>query len=97
MQLVPLRQTLILSFEPISQFPAMLRPHTVLSSLSIGLYREWAEVYHSVILVQHVVYRVCTGALQPTSMKIPSMPTATAVRAIVGINSRKPPLATPPP
>lgn len=31
-----------------------------------------------------------------TSMKIPSTPTATAVLAIHGINSRRPPLATPP-
>jgi len=32
-----------------------------------------------------------------TSMKIPSTPTATAVLAMHGINSRRPPLATPPP
>lgn len=32
-----------------------------------------------------------------TSIKIPSTPTATAVRAMQGISSRKPPLATPPP
>lgn len=32
-----------------------------------------------------------------TSMKIPSTPTAMAVLAMHGINSRRPPLATPPP
>lgn len=32
-----------------------------------------------------------------TSIKIPSTPTATAVLAMQGINSRRPPLATPPP
>ena len=32
-----------------------------------------------------------------TSMKMPSTPAATAVRATVGISSRMPPLATPPP
>ena len=49
---------------------------------------------------QNIVHMYCFhwGFLgQLTSMKIPSMPTATAVRATVGINSRKPPLATPPP
>lgn len=35
--------------------------------------------------------------INPTSMKIPSTPTATAVLAMQGINSRRPPLATPPP
>jgi hypothetical protein len=32
-----------------------------------------------------------------TSMKMPSTPATTAVRAMVGMSSRSPPLATPPP
>lgn len=39
----------------------------------------------------------CFLQIQHTSMKIPSTPTATAVLAMHGINSRRPPLATPPP
>lgn len=51
-------------------------------------------------IVQRQVEEVAPGHLdcnELTSMKIPSIPTATAVLATAGISSLRPPLATPPP